>query len=66
MYAVMVGKFSQRMSPTMDWLCAVPLLILMDLISLVLVMIRSFQLMKRIESSCLLNRLDARMGRMKT
>ena len=49
-----------------DWLCTVALLILIDLISLVLVMIRSFQLMKRIETSCLLNRLAARIGRMKT
>ena len=58
--------FSQRISPMIDWLCTVALLILIDLISLVLVMIRSFQLMKRIETSCLLNRLAARIGRMKT
>ena len=58
--------FSQRMSPIIDWLCTVPLLILMDFISLVLVMMRSFQLMKRIESSCLLNTLAALIGRMNT
>ena len=64
-YAVIAGKFSHRMSPIVSGPCIV-LRIRSDFSSFVLVIIRSFQLMKRIEISCLESRLEDRIGLMKT
>lgn len=54
------------MSPIVAFCWFVDCLILMDLRSLLFVTIRSFQLMKRIEMSCLDRRFEARIVLMKT
>ena len=54
------------MSPMVACCWFVDCLILMDFRSLVLVTIRSFQLMKRIDMSCLDRRFEARIVLMKT
>ena len=54
------------MSPIVAFCWFVDCLILMDFRSLLFVTIRSFQLMKRIDMSCLDRRLEARIVLMKT
>ena len=54
------------MSPIVAFCWFVDCLILIDLSSLLFVTIRSFQLMKRIEMSCLERRFEARIVLMKT
>ena len=60
------NTFSQRMSPIVACCWFIVCLILMDFRSLVLVTMRSFQLMKRMDMSCLVSRFDARIDLIKT